>query len=244
MDTSRELDALEVAPPQAAWQELLHRGLRRGARTAAEWLLPASWVVWRQPKRAWWRPGRRNEVALTFDDGPTGLTPAYLDVLERFGVRATFFLLGRYCARNPELVYDIAARGHELASHGYSHRRFNLLSPELLREELFETRRLLRSDRTPTSLVRPPHGVVSLSSLLTSARAGFTNVLWSYDSGDASVRTPGEVLSRFEKRAVSPGAIVLLHEGQRWTLEALPGVLETLKEAGHELVTVGELLGR
>jgi peptidoglycan/xylan/chitin deacetylase (PgdA/CDA1 family) len=243
MDATRELSANGVAPPVARRGRWV-RSARKSARALAERVLPADWVIWREPVGSRTRAGGPGRVALTFDDGPTLLTPEYLDVLDGFAARATFFVVGEACARYPALVADIAARGHELAGHGYSHRRFSELSPDSLRDELFETRRLLPWDRCRTSLVRPPHGAVSLSSLFTSARAGFTSVLWSYDSCDARASTAIEVTRRFEAEAVPPGAIVLLHEGQRWTLEALPRVLQTLNEAGHELVTIGELLDR
>jgi len=240
MDATEEISAIRVARP-GVWRELFLRQARRSARALAELCLPASVVVWRGARPL---AGERSKIALTFDDGPEPLTLDYLEVLDRFRARATFFVVGELCARHPELVSAIAARGHELAGHGYRHRRFSELSPAALREELFETRRLLPGDRRRTSLVRPPHGAVSLTSTLTSLSAGFTTVLWSYDSCDAQASTALEVTRRFERDAVPPGAIVLLHEGQPWTLAALPRILETLNEAGHELVTLGELLGR
>jgi peptidoglycan/xylan/chitin deacetylase (PgdA/CDA1 family) len=187
---------------------------------------------------------QRRPVALTFDDGPDELTRAYLDVLERFGARATFFVVGELCAAHPELVSAIAAGGHELSAHGYTHRRFPSLSSKELRKELTGTASLLprRAGRRP--LVRPPHGAVSFSSILTCANAGFTTVLWSHDSGDWCTTNAANVCAAFEdERALEPGAIVLLHEGQRWTLDALPTILGKLSEAGHDLVTVGDLLG-
>jgi peptidoglycan/xylan/chitin deacetylase (PgdA/CDA1 family) len=90
---------------------------RRTAKALAEALLPASLVVWRGA------PEKRR-IALTFDDGPDSMTPQYLEVLERAGVRATFFLVGELCEKNPELVRAIAAGGHELGNHGYTHRPF------------------------------------------------------------------------------------------------------------------------
>ena len=184
-------------------------------------------------------------LALTFDDGPSELTQAYLEVLESFGARATFFVVGELCAAHPELVSAIAAGGHELSAHGYTHRRFPSLSRNELRQELTGTVSLLpRRSGRHRPFVRPPHGAMSLSSILTCANAGFTTVLWSHDSGDWCTTSADEVCAAFDDEgALDPGAIVLLHEGQPWTLRALPRVLGKLKEAGHDLVTVGELLG-
>jgi len=214
---------------------------RRSVRGLAQAVLPGSVVAWHGQRT---RPrGSRRPIALTFDDGPNELTHSYLDALRRFRARATFFLVGEQCAHSPGLVSAIAAEGHQLAGHGYTHRRFPSLSPDELRRELAQTAALLpRPSGRP--LVRPPHGAMSPSSLLTCVRAGFTTVLWSHDSGDWCTTSANDVCSAFENDSeLGAGAVVLLHEGQPWTLQALPRVLGKLHAEGHELVTLGELLG-
>jgi peptidoglycan-N-acetylglucosamine deacetylase len=211
---------------------------RPRAKALARSLLPASIVVWNGRRRA---AAPRRRVALTFDDGPDELTHEYLSVLGRFGAKATFFVVGKLCAERPDLVDAVAEAGHELAGHGYTHRRFTELSALELRDELERTRALLPSARR-RPLVRPPHGAVSLSSTIACARAGFTSVLWSRDSGDWCTRRADDIVRTFDE-ALEPGAIVLFHEGQAWTLDALPEILTNLEKAGHELCTVGELLG-
>jgi peptidoglycan/xylan/chitin deacetylase (PgdA/CDA1 family) len=208
---------------------------RRTAKVLAEALLPASLVVWRGA------PEKRR-IALTFDDGPDSLTPQYLEVLQRAGVRATFFLVGELCEKNPELVRAIADGGHELGNHGYTHRPFPKLGGRELQSELLRTQELLPKTRHGRALVRPPYGAVSPKSLLTCARHGFTTVLWSLNSGDWKRQSASEVEKAFAEHAAAPGEIVLLHEGQPWTLNALPTIVGELRKAGHELVTVSELL--
>jgi peptidoglycan/xylan/chitin deacetylase (PgdA/CDA1 family) len=229
---------------------------RRGAKALAETVLPSSVVVWRaaEARGKRWNPlkqavfGARStpvkpgKIALTFDDGPTPLTLEYLNVLEQLGVRATFFLVGGLCAEHPELVQAIADRGHELAGHGYTHRRFTALKDTELREELWRTRALLPPTASSRALVRPPHGAVSLSTLFACARQGFTTVLWSLNSGDWCSQNAAEVEQAFLGQTATAGEIVLLHEGQSWTMQALPAIVGALEKAGHELVTVGELL--
>jgi peptidoglycan-N-acetylglucosamine deacetylase len=164
-------------------------------------------------------------------------------VLERYGVRATFFVVGELCARHPELVLAIERAGHELAGHGYTHRRFTNLSPRALFDELERTRALLPAAAGKRPVVRPPHGAVSLTSTLTSASAGYTTLLWSYDSNDWATHCTDDVVGTFSEHPVDPGEIILFHEGQTWTLDALPRVIECLQKAGHELTTTGDLLG-
>lgn len=223
-------------------ESLKARG-RRGAKALAEALLPTSLVAWREPgtRRGQGGSGR---VALTFDDGPTPLTRDYLAVLERYDVRASFFLVGELCARHPEIVLAIQRAGHEIAGHGYTHRRFTNLTPRALLDELERTRALLPNEPNKRPVVRPPHGAVSFTSTITSASAGYTTVLWSYDSGDWATHEANDVTKTFERQPVDPGEIILFHEGQTWTLDALPRVIERLRSAGHELTTTGELLGR
>ena len=136
--------------------------LRRAAQVVAEAILPESMVVWHGPST-------RSRIALTFDDGPNELTRAYLDVLERFDARATFFLVGENCATHPDLVIEMVERGHEVAGHGYTHRPFPwLCGLDLLEDELERTAALLPCKPSP-KIVRPPHGAVSMASLVATS---------------------------------------------------------------------------
>ena len=184
--------------------------------------------------------GIRQRVALTFDDGPDEMTPRYLRILDQLHVRATFFLLGMHAEKRPELVRAIVAAGHEVASHGYSHRAFPSLDSCALVDELIHTTDLLPPSPTPRPLVRPPRGELTPSTLARIAFAGYTTVLWSLDSDDCRIRDATEVESRVTR--VRGGEIVLMHEGQSWTLSALPSIVGRLRRSGFELVTVGELL--
>jgi peptidoglycan/xylan/chitin deacetylase (PgdA/CDA1 family) len=181
-------------------------------------------------------------VALTFDDGPHELTDAYLDVLDRFGARATFFVVGRACEQHPEALLRIVARGHEVAGHGFTHTAFTKLGVGALRDELARTAALLPPAATGRPLVRPPYGATSVRSLAVSAQAGYTSVLWSRDSDDCRTTAPAEVAARLAPGELQPGEIVLMHESQEWTLAALPPALEALAAAGWQAVTVGEIL--
>jgi len=206
-----------------------HHALRRVVEAA----LPRRLLVARGPR------GQRR-IALTFDDGPGELTRAYLETLERHGARATFFVVGAECAGRAPLLAEMLERGHELAGHGYSHERFPVLAARgELESELAATRACLPGQ---PRRVRPPYGALSVGSLRVCARAGVTVVLWSVDSEDWRRHDPPELVQLVSPHTVEPGSIVLMHEGQPWTLDALAEIVPALRRSGYDLVTVGELL--
>jgi peptidoglycan/xylan/chitin deacetylase (PgdA/CDA1 family) len=224
-----------ISSPTDNESSSLARWARRGAKHAAAALIPRSFLVVRGPRA-------RRRIALTFDDGPTELTGAYLDVLRRHRARATFFLVGRCCERLPNMADAIAEHGHQIGGHGFTHRAFPEIVGESLRGELAATDALLPKANGHRRCVRPPHGSISVASLVECARAGFTTVLWSWDSGDSRAVSVADILLGFESRPPRNGDILLLHEDQRHTLEALPTLLERLASEGYELCTVDELL--
>jgi peptidoglycan/xylan/chitin deacetylase (PgdA/CDA1 family) len=186
--------------------------------------------------------GRRREIALTFDDGPEPLLDGYLDVLERFSARATFFLLGECIALRRAGMLEIVKRGHELGNHGYSHAHFPTLARAALDDEIGRTQAMLPPAERRRPLLRPPQGRLSPAALARAVYLGYTTVLWSVDSHDCRTERAADVIEALDPARLRPGDIVLLHEGQAWTLEALPEVLARLRGAGYELVTVGDLL--
>lgn len=208
----------------------------RALRNLAAWAAPQSVLIVRGG-----RDSGRKRVALTFDDGPDAMTPKYLDVLANLGVRATFFVVGENAARAPELVAECVRRGHEVGGHGWSHESFVAMSAAQLADELSRTQELLPPPRQGRPLVRPPRGELSARVLFRVAAAGYTTVLWSVDSDDCRTTEPEHLARRLAPDALAPGDIVLLHEMQSWTLEALPPIVHALRREGWELATVTEL---
>jgi peptidoglycan-N-acetylglucosamine deacetylase len=187
-------------------------------------------------------PRAPKRIALTFDDGPTELTSAFLEVLEQHRARATFFLVGKMCERLPETGESIARAGHQIGGHGFTHRLFTELGHDQLLDELERTDRLLPGGgRNGRRLVRPPHGSISARSLLACCRAGYATALWSHDVRDTLAESAGQVILGFEHHRPTAGDIVLLHEDHRPTLEALPRILTGLSARGYQLVTLDEL---
>ena len=180
-------------------------------------------------------------IALTFDDGPDTMSTRYLEVLARLGVRATFFLVGEHASRHPGIVREYVRQGHDVGAHGWSHEVFAGMPRDVLADELARTAAALPPPRG-RPLVRPPRGRLSLRSLYRLASAGYTTVLWSVDSDDCRTMDARTVERRLAPERLTPGDVVLLHEQQPWTLEALPAIVSTLRGAGWELVTVRELM--
>lgn len=187
----------------------------------------------------------RKIVALTFDDGPTrqGID-AVLPVLDRYGVKATFFLIGNEMEKHPDLAERLLADGHELGNHSYSHKRNVLRQRSFYRDEVRRTQRLLADAGSDTTLFRPPYGKRLIGLPLEVEAAGYRMVTWDvkedgrlYDDPDAYVR---DILAR-----VRPGSIILIHPMYRINAtgrEALPAILAGLKAKGYEIVPVGQLL--
>jgi len=189
-------------------------------------------------------PSTSRRVALTFDDGPDALTPRYLDLLDELGVLATFFLIGSRAEAHPELVREYLRRGHQVASHGYDHARFPKLSRRALLDQCARTDRALGGQLTGRSWVRPPHGSLDAAALVTLVAAGYTVAMWSLDSCDYSEREPDTLAQRCAPGAVIAGDVLLFHEGQDWTLAALPRIVTALHAAGLECVTMHDLFAR
>jgi peptidoglycan-N-acetylglucosamine deacetylase len=186
----------------------------------------------------------RKRIALTFDDGPSPATRRCLDVLSDLGVRATFFLVGRNAAPAPALVAEYIRRGHDVGSHGWSHEDFRALSASQLTEELARTWALIPSQPDAIKLVRPPRGALSPRILLQLGISGYVTVLWSVDSDDCRTRDPRAIVRRLAPERVRPGDVVLMHESQPWTIDALRRVIDMLRAAEYEFATITDLIGR
>ncbi len=155
----------------------------------------------------------RGHVALTFDDGPDPeVTPRILDLLERYGARATFFCIGERAARHPELVREIAARGHAIGNHTMRHPGwFALLGLAGQRQEWQDAQHVLRRLGMASDLVRAPLGLRSPLSDLVFHQLGLRHVGWSKRGFDTRCGNAALVLARITQR-LSQGDIILLHD--------------------------------
>jgi peptidoglycan/xylan/chitin deacetylase (PgdA/CDA1 family) len=190
-------------------------------------------------------PLTRPLVALTYDDGPSDANTAdLLEILEAAGARATFFVVGSRLEQNRELGWRIAAGGHELANHSYSHRNLRELAEDEAAEEIALGMRAIAEVADPPALYRPPFGKQPVDESRICTELGLRSVLWSIDSGDTMPFSTGRIVREVVRR-VRPGDIVLMHDGgdrRQKTLDATRRILDALCERGYRCVTVSELL--
>lgn len=183
-------------------------------------------------------------VALTLDDGPSRATPRILDVLERHGARATFFVLGDGARRHPALMRRIVGEGHELGSHLYRDRPTWRLSRSEVRDAVDRTLDVL-APYGGTRWIRPGSGWVDEDLVAVAAARGDRIALGSVYPFDTLLPFPG-LLAAFVSRKVRPGSVIVLHDGPdrgRRTAEVLDRVLPELRARGYRVVTLGHLAG-
>ena len=185
-------------------------------------------------------------IALTFDDGPKRTnTPRLLDLAAQRRIRLTFFLVGSQVARKPDIARRIAAEGHEIGNHSWSHPNFTELSEEAVRDELRKTDdAIVRETGIKPRLMRPPFGAITKAQWdWIEKDFGYRIAWWHVDSRDWKDRDPEVVAHRILGDA-REGSIILCHDIHASTVDAMPEVFDGLLQRGFKFATVSELLGR
>jgi len=197
-------------------------------------------------------PARPGELALTFDDGPNSTwTPRLLDALARHDVRATFFLLGSLAEAEPELVRRIAAVGHLIGNHSWSHPNMARASASRVREELKRTNETLEQiTGMSVKFFRPPFGARRPAVLRIARELGLTPVLWNAMTSDWSEPSAERIAEQLTKaiegqRRRGRAANIVLHDGghrdpaaNREPSVTAAGMLIERYKATHRFVTV------
>ena len=177
------------------------------------------WLT-RGPRAA---PGAAPQIALTFDDGPhPEHTPRLLDVLAERQLTATFFAIGELAAQHPDLVRRIAAEGHELGNHTWSHGEPSRTDSRLFLDEVRRTDELL-ADLTGTAprTMRPPKGELNWSKLSGLWRRGQSVVLWNVDPRDYRMTTTDDMAAWCSGYEPQDGDILLMHDNHPWAITAV-----------------------
>lgn len=182
-------------------------------------------------------------IALTFDDGPGPHTAHLLDILDQYGAKATFFLIGSKVSGQASIVRSIQARGHQLGNHSWSHPELPKLPVDQIAGEVDRTNEAIRQATGVTpAILRPPYGAVNGAVLEQLRLRGMSSILWSVDTRDWADRNSEIVCSRAVAGA-RPGAIILMHDIHQTSVGAVPCILSALKQQGYSFVTVQGLLG-
>ncbi len=184
------------------------------------------------------------KVALTFDiSWGRQMPPKVLEVLQKQNLKATFFISGPWTKKHPEVVQQIKAAGHEIASHGNEHVNFSSLSKEGVAANISKAHESIKEVAgVEAKYIRPPNGDFNSISLEVTAASGYQTIIWSLDSLDW--KNPGvDKISQRLLTRVKPGDIILMHASDtcKQTDIALPQVIEGIRNQGYEFVTLSEL---
>ena len=192
--------------------------------------------------------GRREEkkIALTFDDGPhPRYTKEILRILDKYGVKATFFVIGENVEIYKEAARLLFASENEIGNHTYSHPHMKAINAEELKEELEKTKTAVWGlGGRLSSLFRPPEGKLSAEEAALIAKEGYKTVLWSIDTLDWAHNTPSAICKTVIS-SLRGGDILLFHDfvvSPNTTITALEQLIPQLQKSGYQFVTVSELL--
>ncbi|TVZ88080.1 polysaccharide deacetylase family protein [Streptomyces sp. BK340] len=182
-------------------------------------------------------------VALSFDGGPSPTTPELLDILKQDGLHATFFVQGEgHIAKYPAILRRIAAEGHEIGDHTWTHPRLTDLAEADARRELTRTQDAIEriTGKKPV-LMRPPEGRTNRKVAKICRELGLAQVLWSVTAKDYETTDSALITQRVLDQTHRDG-IILLHDLHKGTVPAVPGIIKALEQRGYTIVTVSQLL--
>lgn len=179
-------------------------------------------------------------IALTFDDGPyPKVTGHILDVLEKNGVCATFFVLGSRIEGHEDMLTRMDELGCEIGNHSFSHADLTRLSKADCQRELSDTdAEIRRVTGHEASVVRPPYGYYNKTVMSAAERP---LILWTVDTNDWRGKAPGEIADYVIQQA-KEGSVILMHDQQTQTADAMEMIIPTLIDEGFRFVTVSELI--
>ncbi len=190
--------------------------------------------------------GNEKNIALTFDDGPHPYrTKEILDLLDEYGIKATFFVEGQNVELYPELVAEEYAAGHEIGNHSYYHADMKKLSYTEICSEIESTEnKVYENIEYRTRLLRPPGGQIGDELLRAAREEDYSLICWSVDTRDWAHNSVDEIINNVLS-SVEGGDIILFHDyvsGDSPTLPALKVIIPKLLDEGYNFVTVSELI--
>ena len=187
----------------------------------------------------------KKKVALSFDAAwGNEDTRKLLDVLKKHDVHVTFFMTGGWVESYPDDVKAIKEAGHDLGNHSENHKNMSQLSDEEKTQELMSVHNKVKElTGTDMQLFRPPYGAYDDKVVLNAKENGYYTIQWDVDSLDWKDLSAADIAMRVINGAKS-GSIILMHNNGLHTAEAVPIIIETLKNKGFTFVPIGELIYR
>jgi peptidoglycan/xylan/chitin deacetylase (PgdA/CDA1 family) len=190
-------------------------------------------------------------LALTYDDGPNDpYTWRMMEVLERHGIKATFFLLGRFVQQKPEIARALVAAGHAIGSHSWDHPNLIFASSAETRRQLLQTRQaILDATGVDIQLFRPPFGGRRPASLRVARALGLQPIMWNVTCYDWKAKSADKIVVNAE-RQIRGGDVILLHDGEYHrmgvdrsrSVEATDRIVSRYSSEGYEFVTIPEMM--
>ncbi len=183
-----------------------------------------------------------NYVAISFDAAWGGdKTREIMDICQQYNVNATFFLVGFWMEKYPELVKEIANRGFEIGTHSATHPQMSKLSAASCQKELASSmEQIVQLTGKKVTLFRPPFGDYNNQLLSVAEQLGLYTIQWSVDSLDWKGLSAKQIAERLQK--TKSGDIILCHNNSDHIVEALPIIFEAIKLKGLKFCTIGELI--
>lgn len=189
-----------------------------------------------------WLVSNENEIALTFDDGPhPENTAKILDILAKYNIKATFFLIGENVEKYPDLVRRISNEGHSIGNHSYYQKsNFGFLSAKKVKEALLNTEKTIETIiGKKTKLFRPPYGVTNPNIAKAVRELEYKTIGWSLRSYDTKAKQPEKLLAKLKKK-MKKGDIILLHDYSNSTVNILEKFLAFAKENNFKFVNIDD----
>ncbi|MHB1419970.1 MAG: polysaccharide deacetylase family protein [Bacillota bacterium] len=183
------------------------------------------------------------KVAISFDAcWGAEFTPQILDILDRYQIKTTFFLVNIWLEKYPQEAKTIAGRGHEIGLHSVTHPDFTKLSEAQMEQELKDNAQMVTqiTGYVPR-LFRPPYGAYDDRVITVARNMGIHVIQWDVDSLDWKDLSAEEIYHRVTSRA-GKGSIVLFHNNGKHTVEALIPIIEKLQSEGYEIVPISQLM--
>jgi polysaccharide deacetylase family sporulation protein PdaB len=171
-------------------------------------------------------------------------TQNILDILAKYNVRVTFFMTGEWVGKYPDDVKAIAAAGHDLGNHSENHKQMSELSKEECIEEIMKAHdRIKELTGREMDLFRPPYGDYNDTLVKAARECGYYTIQWDVDSLDWKDYGANSILDMtINNKKLGNGSIILLHNGAKYTPEALERIIIGLQEQGYELVPISQLI--